>query len=733
MQGDQEQNQDRAKRQAYLEQLRRVLPPSQAWEDWLARTGELPPNFDALPSIPSLPDPLTMEVNGQTRQITNLSEWEARRSELKQLFHHWVLGSVPPAPDNLQAEILSERNENGTTVREVQLSFGAEHTGQLWLQVIIPEGEGPFPVFLSQHNHLSWALIAVSRGYIGCVYGGSDSRDNTDTFLDAFPGYDWSRITRRAWAASRCVDYLATLPQADMQHIAITGHSRNGKLSLIASALDERIALVISSSSGTGGTMTARYCAEQDFGESIEAITRVFPEWFHPRLRFFAGREDKLPVDLHELVALTAPRACLLSTAINDGVETTWAMQQTYLALKQVYHTLGVEDRLGLMWRPGGHETWATTIEKYLDWCDLQFGRTSYPFPEHLLHPYDWDAWQKQHGDVSLPSSTGGQSSSVNDWEQQREHVRGNIRWMLGDAPPTAPNSGGRYGIDPPHITLLLGHTTNNEEIAMRQIEFGNYISGDIYLPAGLAESGQRAPAVLWLHPFSYARGYAASYKRGGDIFRSLARQGYVVFCFDQIGFGRRVEEAEEFYTRYPRWSLLGKMVRDAQAALDILVNLPYVDPQQIHVLGYSLGSLAGLHLSALDERIAGLIAVCAPPPFRTDTPDKRDGGIDRWSKLHMLMPRLGFYTGNEAQVPYDIDQLLASHAPRPLALITPQLDRHAPIEDMRRAFEAAHAIYKLYGAGNLCEQIAPESYNQFGPEIQAPVFEILAKWKSRP
>jgi pimeloyl-ACP methyl ester carboxylesterase len=170
-------------------------------------------------------------------------------------------------------------------------------------------------------------------------------------------------------------------------------------------------------------------------------------------------------------------------------------------------------------------------------------------------------------------------------------------------------------------------------------------------------------------------------------------------------------------------------MVSDAQAALDILVNLPYVDPRQIHVLGYSLGSLVGLHLGALDDRIAGLIAVCPPPPFRTDTQDKRTGGIDRWSKLHMLLPRLGYYTGKEEQVPYDIDQLLACHVPLPLGLVTPQLDRHAPFAEMQRAFESARAIYKLYGAGEYCEQIAPESYNQFGPEIQAPVFELLEKW----
>src|SRR2546421_4730950 len=46
------------KQRADLEQLHRILPKSEAWEAWLQRTGELPPDFEAMPSRPGLPDPL---------------------------------------------------------------------------------------------------------------------------------------------------------------------------------------------------------------------------------------------------------------------------------------------------------------------------------------------------------------------------------------------------------------------------------------------------------------------------------------------------------------------------------------------------------------------------------------------------------------------------------------------------------------------------------------------------
>jgi len=724
--------------QTYLEQLRRILPASAPWEAWLRKTGELPPDFDRLPSCPDLPDPLMGEGN---RPIKNARDWQARREELKTLFQHWVLGRVPPPPENLQAELLHERQEDGATVREVQLTFGPGHQAKLWLELLIPKGKGPFPVFMTQHTHRAWALIALRRGYLACIYAGADSRDDTDTFPAAYPDYDWSRLTRRAWAAGRCIDYLTAVPEADIRQVALTGHSRNGKLSLIASALDERISVVISSSSGAGGAMPARYFSEQHAGEGIELLTRVFPDWFHPRFRFFTGREDKLPVDLHELVALSAPRPCLLSIAYNDGVESTWAMQQTYLSARRVYRLLGAEEHLRILWRPGGHETWNAIIERYLDWCDTHFGRGKYPFPERLIHPWDWDSWLQYSGEkpkaADLPRhgledalilENGAPVRTADDWEKKREEVRSQVHQMLGESPPAAINPGGNYGEETSHIAAMLGRDAAGEGIVKEQVAFGEYISGDIYMPAGLRESGRKAPAVLWLHPFSFSHGYVSAYRRGDEIFRTLTRQGFVVFCFDQAGLGRRIEEAEGFYQRYPRWSLLGKMVRDAQAALEVLSSRPYVDAGQIWALGYSLGSLVGLHLGALDGRLAGLISVCPPPPFRLDTPEKNTGGIRHWSHLHMLLPRLGLFIGHESRIPYDVHLLLAAMAPRPVLVVSPLLDREAPLSDVTRAVESARQVYSLYNASGNLEQLSPEDYNRFGPEMQSLAIEWLKK-----
>ena len=117
------------------------------------------------------------------------------------------------------------------------------------MELLIPPGKGPFPVFMSQWNHREWAQIAVRRGYVGCLYAGADSQDDTEEYSEIWAGkYDFTRLMRRAFGASRAIDYLYTLPFVDKEKIGLTGHSRNGDQSFIAAAFDERITAVIPSS-----------------------------------------------------------------------------------------------------------------------------------------------------------------------------------------------------------------------------------------------------------------------------------------------------------------------------------------------------------------------------------------------------------------------------------------------------------------------------------------------------
>src|SRR6266498_3453950 len=335
-----------------------------------------------------------------------------RRAELLSLFQSYVTGSWPPSPGNTRVAELQQREEGEAIVQEVLLEFGPKHAAKLHLELIVPKGHGPFPVFLTQHTHRLWALVAVSRGYAGCVYAGADSNDDTEAWKSLWPEHDWTKLTRRAWAAGRCIDYLHTLPFLQTNQIALTGHSRNGKTSILAAAFDQRITAIISSSSGAGGACSYRFFSETQFGEGIENLTRAFPDWLHPRLRFFAGRENKLPIDQPELIACIAPRPCLISSALNDGVESLWAIEQTYYSARRAYELLERPADLNLRYRPGGHETRAEDIEAYVDWLDSVFKRAPFALPDAAIFP-TFTSWQQASKEEIDPEQF--ESGSINN------------------------------------------------------------------------------------------------------------------------------------------------------------------------------------------------------------------------------------------------------------------------------------------------------------------------------
>lgn len=720
------------RRIAYRDELQRLLPRSAEWEQWLQRTGELPPDFSVMPGQPGLPDPLRFANGGR---VKSQAAWRERREGLLGLFQHYVIGRVPPAPGNVSVAEKTTRDEGGATVSELTLAFGPERRARLGLEIIVPRGTGPFPVFITQENHRRWALVAMSRGYLACVYHGADSRDDTGAWADVWPEHDWTKLTRRAWAASRCVDYLLTRPDVNPRQIALTGHSRNGKTSLIAAALDERISAVISSSSGAGGACTWRLFSETQFGEGIEILTRVFPDWLHPRLRFFTGREDKLPIDQHELIACIAPRPCLISTALNDNVESVWAIEQTWRAARPVYALLGAEERLALRYREGPHATRAEDIESYVDWLDGQFERRpakgkrasveSLPiFPTYAewLHTSGRGirpAAFPERSSADLLRATDGQSELTGpDWLAKRENIRQRAEWLLGEAPPVAISQAGFYGAEGRHLAVTLNRDSPPAMLTKQSLNFGNYLAGDLYYSTNVVGTGRRLPAILWLHPISVSNGYVAGYHRGEPPHLTMARTGYAVFAFDQIGSGSRVAEVREFYRRYPNWSLLGRTVADARAAVDALRTHPHVDPDQIYVVGYGSGAWAALFTTALDERVAGVITVGGLTPFRADTEDKGTGGVARWSHWLPLLPRLGPFVGEEARIPCDVEELLALVAPRPALVITPRIDYQSSFPDLRASVTAVRNVYSLLGAPETLVFQRSDDYNHFTPDL---------------
>ena len=736
-------------RRGYLDWMRQNLPDDPEWNAWQKASGELPPDFDALPRVNALPDPLR---GADGHEVQSAAEWPSRRAEIRQLFEKYVTGTFPPKPVLAAAVVTEETAGEGYRVRQVRLEFGPGQKGILHVAVTIPDGAGPFPALI--HPDLSpagppgtWEPLLIRRGYVSVAFAGNDRMDDAEAYQALYPAYDFATLPRRAWSVQLVLDYLETVPQVDMKRVGLFGYSRDGKMATMAAALDERIGALVAGSTGVGGILPWRIAGERGHGEGIETTTRMFPTWFVPRLRFFSGHEDRLPVDGNSLVALIAPRPVLLEYGLNDEVSNSWGSEQTYHSAIAVYRLLGRPDGIGLMRVPGFHG--ANDTEACIDWLDIQFGRSPRTWTNNFLFPWSFDAWRRQSGEEAdlkqeYALGTLKAAGSLADWEKQAAQIGPTIAWFLGDQPPTMAGFpvrnpfAGRMARGPlPGPTVVaLGATGNPGQLApdvpawvisrggpefgwlepeknqveSRKLRFGVNLTGDLYLPAGTPKDA-KLPTVVWLHGFSYPLGYMWVYRRDLHPILALVKAGYAVLAYDQCGFGSRMGESGPFYDRFPHWSLLGRMVEDARSAVDALAKDSAVDPQHIYLFGYTLGGTVGLYTAALDPRVRGVVSVCGFTPLRTDTADRGTSGVARYSETRGLLPRLGFFVGHEAQIPFDYDQVIALAAPRPVLIVQPTMDREANPGDVHAAVEEARKVYAFYGAAGSLGLDEPVDY----------------------
>jgi dienelactone hydrolase len=692
-----------------------------------------------LADIPLLPEPLLLDEGTTNTPIVNNAQWRQKTAWIQQQYQYWVSGSVPPAPKTFHSKLISEGKEDEVTLRMVELSFGAGDKAKMTVELMIPNRGGRLPVFMTQWNHRGWAQIAVRRGYIGCVYAGADGNDDTRNYNEIFPGYDFATLMKRAWGASRVIDYLESLPQVDTARIAITGHSRNGKQSLMAAAFDPRIKAVVSSSGGTGAESTFRFSDERFNAESVEEITRNFPAWFSPRLRLFAGREQKLPVDQNLLMSMIAPRGLMMVSAITEEQGNAWGIEQSYRSVKKAYHFMHADNKVAIRLRPGRHQHAAREVETYLDFFDYIFGRSAIPPENNRYLDYSFAKWKKASGENIDPlgfRSAGASGHNMSAETMNPDTTRKWIRWLLGTQPPgfavakpLSPLLTRNRAYPDDYLAEVIGEPTLPEGMVKMEIgpytPLGDNLWGTMYFPADAVvhdSVARKLPLVIFLHEDAYATGY---HRRSIGAIRRFTGQGFAVLAYDMVGFGTRQEEALHFYERYPHWSLMGKMVSDTRSIInDACTRMPFIDTSNIYLTGYSLGGTVAVLTAALEQRVKGTAVISAFTSFRNN--DKATEGLALYADLQGLLPRLGFFAKNQDRIPVDFDDVLACIAPRRLLVIAPTQDRHHPASVVQQLITSAGSKANGAASTNWLTFEQPNTYNHYTAAMQQDVADWL-------
>jgi hypothetical protein len=114
---------------------------------------------------------------------------------------------------------------------------------------------------------------------------------------------------------------------------------------------------------------------------------------------------------------------------------------------------------------------------------------------------------------------------------------------------------------------------------------------------------------------------------------------------------------------------------------------------------------------------------------FRDDS--KGTEGISSYSHLHGLIPRLGFFNGNESRIPVDFGDIIWCIAPRSLLIIAPEQDRHHPIATGRKTMPTISEKYNQAHSSDKMTFLHPGTYNHYPNNLKQVIAEWLLKTKN--
>jgi hypothetical protein len=332
------------------------------------------------------PSPSPLVLSDGQPVITAGQWWHERRPQIVELFDREILGRTPAHLPKVTWEVVSVSHEkNGdvpvvtkTLVGRVDNSDDPKITVNLDLTLTTPaNAKGPVPVIMElafskefmamfakrfpqfapkPGDGSTWEQQVLARGWGYAEYVPTSAQpDNGAGLAEGIIGLankgqprtaeQWGALKAWAWGASRALDYFETDGDVDARQVAIEGHSRYGKASLVAMAYDPRFAIGYISSSGEAGAKLYRH----HFGEQIGNVAAASEyHWMAGNFLKYDSvmNTGDLPVDANELIALVAPRPVFISGGATEG--DGWAdakgMFMAAAGAGPVYRLLGKKD-----------------------------------------------------------------------------------------------------------------------------------------------------------------------------------------------------------------------------------------------------------------------------------------------------------------------------------------------------------------------------------------------------
>jgi hypothetical protein len=297
------------------------------------------------------------------------------------------------------------------------------------------------------------------------------------------------------------------------------------------------------------------------------------------------------------------------------------------------------------------------------------------------------------------------QYKTLAEWEARKAHLKKQIFSAAGLMPLPE-----KTALNPQIFGRIENRDYSIEKVLLETLP-GYYLGGNLYRPLNRAG---KFPAIASPHGhWTYGRLENEPLSSIPTRCINFARQGYVVFAYDMVGYNDTIQTPHDF-GRTPLeqiWSFgpLGLQLWNSIRVIDFLQSLSDVDSSRIGMTGASGGGTQTFLLTAVDDRV-------------------------KWSApVNMISAIMQGGSPCENAPGLRVDafniEIGAMMAPRPMIMVSTTQDwtRNTPREE----YPAVRHIYELYGKPDLVETVqidAPHNYNKASREAVYRFFgkEIL-------
>ncbi len=290
---------------------------------------------------------------------------------------------------------------------------------------------------------------------------------------------------------------------------------------------------------------------------------------------------------------------------------------------------------------------------------------------------------------------------TLEQWEERKRYLRGQILSAAGLDPMPE-----KTPLNPRYVARMERGDYSIENVLLETLP-GYFLGGNLYRPLG--RSG-KFPGVLLAHGHARNGRLEHTHLASPPSFGiTMARQGYVVFSYDMVGWNDTKQTIHEFGgPRETLWAFgpLGLQLWNSTRVLDFLQSLPDVDPERIAMTGWSGGGTQTFLLTAVDDRV------------KVSAPVNMVSAIMQGGSPCENAPNLRIDTYNV--------EITALAAPRPMLLVSSPWDqsRNTPREE----YVVIRGVYSLYGKAHDIENVEIEAQHNYNRDSREAVYRFFGK-----